>query len=169
MPRSLIHAPLLAGLCLAAHAGLALADPGGASCAACNDKIACPPKFIHYYEDGPKLKFKRGCPRPVCDPCNLEHFGYYRPCWSPWPYPPDWSHCNHPTPSQMLPPPRIPPYTPRVPVASPEHESERRPSPSLPRPRAEDPELNPKRPPVIPDLPEPKKMEDASSVIRIRR
>jgi hypothetical protein len=51
----------------------------------------------------------------VCDPCTLEHFGYYATCWAPWPYPPDWSHCPTPPPGAVLPPPPYPPYTPRTP------------------------------------------------------
>jgi hypothetical protein len=37
--------------------------------------------------------YKCICPKPICDPCNLEHFGYYPTCWQPWPYPPDYRHC----------------------------------------------------------------------------
>ncbi|MBY0227770.1 MAG: hypothetical protein K2W96_00680 [Gemmataceae bacterium] len=180
MPRSLKRAPLLAGLWLAAQAGLAWADPGAAgSCGAygsCGPKIPCPPKFCHVFEDGPKIKFKRGCPRPLCDPCNLERYGYYQTCWSPWPYANEWAHCQHPTPSQMLPPPRIPPYTPRVPVVSPDREREKdrlpdrereRPdkAPVLPTPRPDDPEVKPMgEAPVL--LPDPRRMDTA---IRLRR
>src|SRR5437773_60836 len=53
-------------------------------------KVDCPPPYCHVYEGPPCLKWKRGCPRPVCDPCELPHFGYFQTCWSPWPYPPDW-------------------------------------------------------------------------------
>jgi hypothetical protein len=63
----------------------------------------CPPAYIHCQEGPPKIKWKCGCPRPVCDPCNLAHFGYYRPCWLAWPYPPDWSHCYSPPPSELPP------------------------------------------------------------------
>ena len=60
------------------------------------------------------IRFKRACPRPVCDPCHLEHYGYYQTCWAPWPYPPDWSHCPTPPPGAVLPPPALPPFTPRT-------------------------------------------------------
>jgi hypothetical protein len=93
-------------------------------CATCNTpaaasqhpgfKVKCPPPYYHVYEGPPCLKFKKGCPRPVCDPCELPHFGYYQSCWTPWPYPPDWRHCPYPTPSDMLPPPPYPPFTPKL-------------------------------------------------------
>jgi hypothetical protein len=37
--------------------------------------------------------YKCICPKPICDPCNLEHFGYYPTCWQRWPFPPDYRHC----------------------------------------------------------------------------
>jgi hypothetical protein len=73
----------------------------------------CPPKFCHIYEGPPCIKFKHGCPKPVCDPCNLPHAGYYATCWRSWAYAPDWSHCSCPPPSlQVVPPP--PPMPPSV-------------------------------------------------------
>jgi hypothetical protein len=60
----------------------------------CHEK--CPPYYIHCTEGPPKIKFKCGCPKPVCDPCMLDHFGYYRTCWQPWPCGPDGSHCPLP-------------------------------------------------------------------------
>jgi hypothetical protein len=66
----------------------------------CHEK--CPPKFVHCQEGPPCIKMKCGCPRPVCDPCHLPHAGYWRTCWQPWPYPPDWSHCCAPPPSVVL-------------------------------------------------------------------
>ena len=101
-------------------------DPGAgcASCAAsgavgcatgtCGPRHPCPPPFCHVSEGPPCLKFKHGCPRPVCDPCKLEHFGYYPTCWSPWPYGPYWYHCPYPTASAMLPPSPVPPFTPKL-------------------------------------------------------
>jgi hypothetical protein len=61
----------------------------------------CPPCYIHCAEGAPKIKFKCGCPKPVCDPCSLEHYGYYRTCWQPWPFAPDWSHCPVPPPGAL--------------------------------------------------------------------
>ncbi len=140
MPRSTWLAPALAGLWLAAQAAPALAGPllGGNECAPC--KVPCPPPYIHYYEGVPKLKFKRACPRPVCDPCNLDHYGYYATCWGPWPYDRDFRHCTHPTASDMLPPPKIPHYTPRHQI-----EPER------------DPRRDPRREPEAPKNPTPVK------------
>jgi hypothetical protein len=97
--------------------------PAGGGCATCSTpaagsnhpghKVHCPPPFYHVYEGPPCLKFKKGCPRPVCDPCELPHFGYYQTCWSPWPYPRDFRHCPYPTPSDVLPSPQYPPFTPK--------------------------------------------------------
>jgi hypothetical protein len=88
--------------------------------------------------------FKKGCPRPVCDPCTLEHAGYYAACWKPWPYPPDWSHCPVPPPSALVAPPGPPvravvPIVPaaRGPTGPLENGSD------LPPPRALDEGLNP--------------------------
>ena len=33
---------------------------------------------------------------------TLPHAGYWRTCWQPWPYPPDWSHCCAPPSSVAL-------------------------------------------------------------------
>jgi hypothetical protein len=66
----------------------------------CHEK--CPPPLVHCQEGPPCIKTKCGCPRPVCDPCKLPHAGYWRACWQPWPYPPDWSHCCAPPPSVVL-------------------------------------------------------------------
>jgi hypothetical protein len=82
------------------------------ACAPCRGK--CPPPVIHYFEGPPRLKFRKACPRPVCDPCYLEHYGYYQTCWAPWPFPPDWSHCSVPPPGAVLPLPAVPPFTPRT-------------------------------------------------------
>src|SRR4051812_47421737 len=60
-----------------------------ATCASCVITHPCPPPFIHFFENPPCIKYKHACPRPVCDPCNLPHYGYYQTCWQPWPFPPD--------------------------------------------------------------------------------
>jgi hypothetical protein len=99
----------------------------GQSCSTCGTPqtgypFHCPPKFLHWSEGPPKLKFKNACPKPVCDPCNLPHAGYYEPCWSPWPWASDWSHCALP-PSALtvedVPPNAVPTYTPRAPTSLP--------------------------------------------------
>jgi hypothetical protein len=80
-------------LALAMAAGSAAnADPGCES----PGRHCCPPCFRWWQEGPPKLHFKCACPRPVCPPCQLEHWGYFETCWRAWPFPPDWSHC--PTP-----------------------------------------------------------------------
>src|SRR4029450_1992227 len=87
-------AALWMGLTLASTAS---AQPCGLDC---HD---CPPHLRYYYEGPPRLCFKEGCPRPICDPCNLPHYGYYQPCWAPSPFPPDWSHCPVPPPGATTP------------------------------------------------------------------
>jgi hypothetical protein len=56
----------------------------------------CPPAYVHYQEGPPKLHFRRICPKPVCNPCCLPHYGYFATCWHPWPFPSDYSHCRYP-------------------------------------------------------------------------
>lgn len=68
----------------------------GDGCLTCRHK--CPPPYVHCQEGPPCLRFKCGCPKPVCDPCTLEHYGYYQTCWRPWSFPPDASHCPQPQP-----------------------------------------------------------------------
>jgi hypothetical protein len=121
---AVLAAPLPAGeityggsYATSAPGGCASCGQGGGTWTAghcCGPKEPCPPKFCHVMEGPPRLQFKKGCPRPVCDPCNLEHFGYYPVCWSPWPYPADWSHCPYPVASTMLPPPALQPFTPKI-------------------------------------------------------
>ena len=77
-------------------------------------KGRCPPYYKHHYEGRPKIKFKHGCPRPICDPCNLPHYGYFQTCWHPWPFPPDWSHCVVPPPGALVPHDIPPPGTRRI-------------------------------------------------------
>jgi hypothetical protein len=51
----------------------------------------------------PCWHYKCVCPKPVCDPCSLEHYGYYPTCWQPWPFPPDYRHCQGPGVCQASP------------------------------------------------------------------
>jgi hypothetical protein len=119
----------------------------------------CPPCLKHYYEGPPRIKFKCSCPKPICDPCHLEHYGYYQTCWAPWPFPPDWSHCPVPPPSVALPPPAVPPFSART----------RLPTPDRPTPTDDSgPGLSP-MPPGRPrkpdtDLPPPKRLDEKPSV-----
>lgn len=56
-------------------------------------RVHCPPAYRHCSEGPVCIKFCRGCPKPVCNPCEMPNWGYYQTCWTPWPWPPDWSHC----------------------------------------------------------------------------
>src|SRR5687767_926546 len=92
--------------------GVVVEGPGmpSAGCATCVpcirhevSKHGCPKHTKHIQEGPPKLCFKKGCPKPICDPCELKHYGYYQACWAPWPFPPDWSHCAVPPVGAKLP------------------------------------------------------------------
>lgn len=70
----------------------------GAPCCdeGCGPSVAkhhCPHPIKHIYEAPPKIHFCHGCNKPICNPCNLPNWGYTQTCWTPWPWPPDWSHC----------------------------------------------------------------------------
>jgi len=81
-------------------------DCGGTAC----HRHHCPPPFKHCQLGPPCICVKKGCPLPVCPPgCDTPNWGYYQPCWRPWPWPPDWSHCGYPVPSGMVGPcPQVP-------------------------------------------------------------
>jgi hypothetical protein len=67
--------------------------------------IFCGPCHHHCSEGPPRIWFKCGCPRPICEPgCETPNWGYHQPCWNPWPWPPDWSHCPVPPPASHFPP-----------------------------------------------------------------
>src|SRR2546429_206614 len=79
--------------------------PTAASCLSCApfcQSHHCPPAFQYCYEGPPRIHFQRGCPRPVCNPCDLPHFGYFDTCWSPWPFPANWTHCPTPPPAAFV-------------------------------------------------------------------
>ncbi len=124
---------LLSGIALIVAGSSAQAGGLGLCC-------SCPPPLTWCSEQAPCLKFKCACPRPVCDPCDLQHYGYYATCWQPWPFQPDWSHCSTIPPGAALPPPAYPPYSPRAP-------QDRRPDTireeDLPKPRPKDQMDNP--------------------------
>jgi hypothetical protein len=81
---------------------------GCSSCASCVtncyhcQRHHCPPRFRWCQQGPPRLKFERGCPLPVCDPCAAPNWGYHQTCWTPWPWQPDWSHCPAPPPASMV-------------------------------------------------------------------
>jgi hypothetical protein len=85
----------LAKVGILAAAAIVLIAPARAddclACLPCWQK--CPPPYIHWAEGPPRLWFKCACPRPVCDPCSLEHYGYYQPCWRPWSFTNEMNHC----------------------------------------------------------------------------
>src|SRR5262249_6046406 len=84
-------------------AGLAFAPAVAAQeCERCG-KAPCPPFYKHHYEGAPKIKFKRACPRPICNPCNLPHYGYFGSCWHPWPFPRNECACDLPQPTILMP------------------------------------------------------------------
>lgn len=80
----------------------------GGSCHSCQ-RFHCPPHYKHCQEGAPRICFQRGCPRPICDPCTQPNWGYYQTCWTPWPWPPNWSHCPvQPPASAVIPSVRVP-------------------------------------------------------------
>jgi hypothetical protein len=87
---------------LGALSALPRASAWGGWFGCCCEK--CPPPYVRCEEGPPRLRFKIGCGKPVCDPCRLEHWGYYQNCWHPYPWPPDWSHCRVPPPGALVPP-----------------------------------------------------------------
>jgi hypothetical protein len=75
---------------------LALAQECGEAC----NHHHCPPCFPHCTEGPPRIKFKCACPKPVCPPdCDTPNWGYFEPCWRPWPWPPNYAHCPCPVPA----------------------------------------------------------------------
>jgi hypothetical protein len=92
--KRLLQRAVCGALALAMAAGpVAYGDP---PCEGYCQHWHCPCPFYHCMERPPKIKYKCGCPRPVCPPCALEHWGYFETCWRAWPFPPDWTHCPVP-------------------------------------------------------------------------
>jgi hypothetical protein len=91
---------LLTWLGLSAVMTLALPTLGWAQCGPFLSGISCgprhqhcPPAFKYIYEPGPNIHWHCGCPHPICNPCDLPNWGYHETCWTPYPFPPNWSHC----------------------------------------------------------------------------
>ena len=81
----------------------------GVKCAPAHcQRFHCPPALKWCAEGKPRICFQRGCPKPICNPCEAPNWGYYQTCWSPWPWPPDWSHCPVPPPASTVYPGMIP-------------------------------------------------------------
>ncbi len=79
---------------------------GGCTNGCCHSEWCCP-KYCFTIEKPPCIKYARVCPKPVCNPCDIEGYGYYPTCWRPWAYPPDYRHCPVPPPGALAdqPPP----------------------------------------------------------------
>jgi len=75
-------------------------------------KTCCPHPYRHCVLGPPQIRFPRGCPAAVCPPCDAPNWGYFQPCWNPWPFPPDWSHCPAVPPAAIVVPGRGLEYTP---------------------------------------------------------
>jgi hypothetical protein len=85
---------------------------GGAGCATCGVSIPttrgtkcchlCCPHYHHCAEGPVHICFHHCCAKPVCNPCDVPHWGVWQKCWSPWPWPPDWGHCPTPPPAAQV-------------------------------------------------------------------
>jgi hypothetical protein len=87
--------------------------PGAAQgCASCGAHVPttfgnkcceiCCPHYHHCSEAPVHICFHHKCAKPVCNPCNVPHFGHWQKCWTPWPYGPDWGHCVAPPPAAQV-------------------------------------------------------------------
>ena len=156
---------------------LALPAPGwaqafGIPCGVDCGPRHCPPHYHVFVERPPRLWWRHSCPHPICNPCDLPHFGYFETCWNPWPFPPNWSHCSAPPPASMvnLNPyvnPNLPQPTPNVlPPARPSYDA---PS-TLPAPRIA-PNPGDNGLPALPnrggveELPRPRPLQNTPSIL----
>jgi hypothetical protein len=109
----------LAALLIGCGPTLAFAQEGCASCTTSTPScstcttgrcqwLCCPPALKWCMEGAPRICFHCGCPKPICSPCEAPNWGYYQKCWTPWPWPPDWSHCPVPPPASQVYPGMIP-------------------------------------------------------------
>jgi hypothetical protein len=95
------QAPALQGQSCA-PAGCATGNCSTGGCATCDGgQNLCCPKYVFTIEKPPKIRFKTVCPKPVCDPCELDGYGYYPTCWRPFAYPPNYEHCPVPPPAAL--------------------------------------------------------------------
>jgi hypothetical protein len=92
--------------------------------------FCCPITFT--YSRPPCIKYKTTCGKPICDPCLIEHDGYYPTCWRPWtgrtdcPCPnappivlaPKSTANNEPDQEELAPPPTLKPM--KEPLKEPE-------------------------------------------------
>jgi hypothetical protein len=98
---------LLSLAVLAFWAGQQSAQAGDL-CDFCCPRFHCPPKTPHCWEGAPRFHFKQGCPKPICNPCAMPNWGYNQTCWTPWPWPHNWSHCPVVPPAALVAPGVIP-------------------------------------------------------------
>jgi len=97
--RGLLSIPLL--LTLAGQPVALAQEPCGEACS----HHHCPPPYVHCTEGPPRIKFKCACPKPVCPPdCDTPGWGYFEPCWRPWPWQRNYAHCPVPTPAALAAP-----------------------------------------------------------------
>ena len=82
--------------------GAPIAVGGCATCGPTCQTHHCPPAYKHCYEGAPHIHWTRGCPHPICNPCDLPHWGYFDTCWTPWPFPPQWGHCPTVPPAALV-------------------------------------------------------------------
>jgi hypothetical protein len=83
---------------------LTLATPLWAGdCGGCCGPKHCCPKTVICVPKIPRMKFERVCaPKPLCNPCELENYGYFDTCWRCWSSPPNFSHCVVPPASMVV-------------------------------------------------------------------
>jgi len=74
----------------------------GTPCGAGCSTHPCPPAFKYTVEGPPHIHWHCGCPHPICNPCDLPHWGYFETCWNPYPFPPNWTHCPSPPPAAFV-------------------------------------------------------------------
>jgi hypothetical protein len=93
----------------------------------------------------------------------LPHWGFYETCWSPWPFPPDWTHCPTPPPAAFvalnpLVNPNLPqqPIQPRPPTTAPRSPQTTAPPPTIAPPPG------PAFPNISPELPQPNRLDSRS-------
>ena len=80
---------------------------GGGCCNEHCQHFHCPHTKV-CIEGPPCICFRQGCAKPIINPCTQPNWGYYQPCWCPWPNGPDFSHCACQPPASMVFPPNPP-------------------------------------------------------------
>jgi hypothetical protein len=166
MPRRVGRLLALLGLAAVAW-GLPSGRAHAQSCANCATPcptegcqiLHCPPWLHHCQERPPVICIKRGCPRPVCNPCGLPNFGYYQTCWTPWPLPPDWGHCPVTPPAayvQLAGAMAVPGAPKTAPIHPPVGPGGVAPAPGTPRVTNPIPPLPPLQPLEVDSLPNPR-------------